>query len=176
MPEELEQELERAALAYLDRFDSSASNLRRVLERKARALAKDEEQASSLRQHIDALVRRYQASGLVDDNRYSQARVAGLRARGLGRRAILTRLRAKGVAVDVIEEALESVDEHSGDAEIDAARRYIKRRRLARYRSEAVSPKTKQKDLAALARAGFGFETARRALSLEGHGDDDDVF
>ena len=159
--------LERAALRYLERFDSSSRNLRRVLGRTARTLLNEGATQELVSERIDELLLRYETSGLLDDARYAAAAARGFRDRGLGKRAIAERLRAKGVASEDIEQALRSVDRDSHQPELEAARRYAKRRRLGRHRSAPQTSATRRKDLQALARAGFSYGTAQQALELD---------
>jgi regulatory protein len=56
-------------------------------------------------------------------------------------------------------------------AELEAARAYVRRRRLGPHRPESERLENRRRDLAALARHGFDHETAVRAL---GYGGDDD--
>ncbi len=172
-PKQLPETLDKAALGYLERFDTSVANLRRVLRRKAQKLAPEQADESFVAQCIDELLARYQRSGLLDDLRYAEGIACGLRNRGLGERAIKYRLKAKGVDDVVIGQALERQDASSEEPELEAALRFIKRRRLGKHRSES-NPKAHHRDLSALARAGFSYEVARQALG-RGAGDDEDV-
>ena len=89
--------LQRAALAYLERYASSAENLRRVLRRKVdkRCRLRGEDPAE-FHEMIDEVVAKSLRSGLIDDTRYAEARVATLRRRGGSARAIQAKLSAKG--------------------------------------------------------------------------------
>ncbi len=158
--------LDRAALRYLERFDSSAANLRRVLRghvmRAARAHpGLDVDAAQRL---VDELIERYQSSGLLDDKRYAESLAQGLRRRGSSRRAIQHKLRARGVSADTVDQAIALAGRDSEDAELDAARAFVRRRRLGPHRPEPERAARYERDLAALARAGFSFDVARRAL------------
>jgi regulatory protein len=99
--------LERAALAYLERFASSAQNLARVLkrkvERRCRLRAEDPAPFVAL---IDDVVARAVRGGLVDDRRYAEGRVASLRRRGGSARGIGAKLAAKGVARETVAAVL----------------------------------------------------------------------
>jgi regulatory protein len=152
--------LQRAALAYLERYSSSAENLRRVLRRKVdkRCRLRGEDPAE-FHDAIDEVVEKSLRSGLVDDTRYAEARVATLRRRGGSARAIQAKLSARGVDRATIAEALET-DE--GDEE-QAARAFARRRRLGPHRPGERAP-SRDKDLAAMARAGFRFDVARRVI------------
>jgi regulatory protein len=107
--------LQRAALAYLERYASSAENLRRVLRRKVdkRCRLRGEDPAE-FHEMIDEVVAKSLRSGLIDDTRYAEARVATLRRRGGSARAIQAKLSAKGVDRTAIAAALEGED---GDEE-----------------------------------------------------------
>ena len=119
--------LQRAALAYLERYASSAENLRRVLRRKVdkRCRLRGEDPAA-FHEMIDEVVAKSLRSGLIDDARYAEARVATLRRRGGSARAIQAKLSAKGVDRTTIAAALEGEE---GD-EAQAARAFARRRKL----------------------------------------------
>jgi regulatory protein len=161
--------LQRAAMAYLERYASSAENLRRVLRRKVdkRCRLRGEDPAE-FHEMIDEVVARSLRSGLIDDTRYAEARVATLRRRGGSARAIQAKLSAKGVDRSTISAALEGED---GDEE-RAARAFARRRKLGPFRPGERAP-YRDKDLAAMARAGFRFDVARRVI--EGEMEEDDV-
>jgi len=156
--------LQRAALAYLERYASSAENLRRVLKRKVdkRCRLRGEDPAA-FQEMIDEVVAKSLRTGLIDDTRYAQARVATLRRRGGSARAIQAKLSAKGVDRTTIAAALEGGEE---DDEEKAAHAFARRRRLGPYRPGERAP-YRDKDLAALARAGFSFDVARQVIDGE---------
>jgi len=155
--------LQRAALAYLERYSSSAANLRRVLRRKVdkRCRLRGEDPAE-FHEMIDEVVAKSLRSGLVDDTRYAEARVATLRRRGGSSRAIQAKLAAKGVDRSTIAAALEGEE----DDEEKAALAFARRRKLGPFRPGERAP-YRDKDLAALARAGFRFDVARQIVDGE---------
>ena len=109
---------------------------------------------------IDALIERMRSSLLIDDARVATARVTSGRARGLSSRRIEMKLREKGVDTETAGAAMVSVDgDNKHDADLQAARIYVRKRRLR--------DKDQQKALAALARQGFSFSTAKLALAPE---------
>ncbi|MGO8915379.1 MAG: regulatory protein RecX [Stellaceae bacterium] len=156
--------LERAALHYLERFASSSGNLKRVLMRKvtrsARAHGTD---AAAGERMVDALIARYLGAGLLDDRAYAAQRAASLRRRGTSRYAIRGKLALKGVAGELIDQTLGA---EAGESELAAACALVRRRRLGPLRAAHERAAHRQKDLAALARAGFGLDLARRVLGL----------
>src|SRR5262250_3391175 len=73
------ERLEASALYYLQRFASSAENLRRVLERRVdRSARQHGTDRAAGRALVDALVQRLQAAGLLDDRFYAEAKAASL--------------------------------------------------------------------------------------------------
>jgi regulatory protein len=152
--------LERAAMAYLERYSSSSDNLRRVLRRKVdkRCRLRGEE-AASFHPLIEEVIAKTLRLGLVDDVRYAEARVATLRRRGGSARAIQAKLAAKGVDRSTITATLGGEE---GD-ETAAAHALARRRKLGPYRPGEKAP-YREKDLASLARAGFSYGIARTVI------------
>jgi regulatory protein len=161
--------LENAALYYLQRYATSAENLRRVLMRKVKkSCAFHQVPVEDFAPLVDELVTRYMSVGLVDDTVFARARVTSLRRQGLSKQAIMARLQAKGLSKTQIESALRLVDEEHEDPEMAAAIACARRKKLGPWRKKPLTdPKDRQKELAALGRAGFSYEIARRALSGE---------
>jgi regulatory protein len=150
--------LERWALNYLGRYASSAENLRRVLMRRFRRHAPGG--APQVPAQIDALVLRYQESGLLDDAAYAAGRVKSLQRRGESVTAMRARLAAKGVAASDIADALSEL--RSVDPDLTAACAFARRRRLGPYRRAAADH---ARELGAFARAGFNRRVAEAVLA-----------
>ena len=126
---------------------------------------------------IEAVVAACLRVGHVEDARYAEMKAETLRRRGLSRRMILARLADKGIAPETARAALDGVDaealpraeedgaalDHatSDDADKAAARAFARRRRLGPYRRGGRDEARRERDMAALARGGFTFETAR---------------
>lgn len=147
--------LERAALYYLERFAASSASLEQVLRRKIMRRCKARgESPEPYYENIAPLIARYIESGLLDDERYAQAKVASMRRKGTSARMINAKLAAKGVAREVAAAQLEA-DETS---ELEAAQNLVRRKRLGQV------PERRDKDLATLARAGFSYAVAKQVL------------
>jgi regulatory protein len=177
-----EARLHAMALAYLNRFDASANGLRTVLLRSVRrSLARIElsdhermQRVDAAERHVVALLQRFQASGLVDDRRLARHLVGSWRERGLSTRAIQARLASKGVPGRVVDAALgELAQDPQQGTELDAAIAFARRRRLGCFGAGAGDRAVQRRDLAKMARAGFDFDVALRALNVRV---DDDVF
>jgi len=130
---------------------------------------------------IESVVARLTASRVIDDERYVGNAVRSLRARGASTRAIRFKLGVQGVGEQLVDGAMQAEraaggkESGSGDAELEAARTFVRKKRLGPYRKVEEREEKRRKDLAALARAGFSFDVARRALG-GGRADDEDVF
>ena len=169
--------LENAALHYLQRFSSSSANLRRVLLRRIeRARRADATVADNAEAAIDGIVEKFQRLKLIDDAAYAAGKAISLRRRGSSRRTIGGKLRLAGIDLDQIDRAIEAADDELApaqssdegpDAELRAALRLAERRRLGPYRPAAEREERRARDLAALARAGFGYDIARRVIEAD---------
>src|ERR1051326_4191935 len=123
--------LEKWALGYLERFASSAENLRRVLGRRARRRMRDPEGLLEARALIDALVARYRDSGLIADPVCAGAGARGRPAGGEPLRKIAAGLAAKGVDADDRATALAGLRETTPAPDLAAACAFARGRRVA---------------------------------------------
>jgi regulatory protein len=144
--------LENAALYYLERYAASVEGLRRVLARRVEKAAREErcdrEEASAW---VAEIVERFARSGLGDSAKRIQAE-----------------LREKGVDASIITGALAEEDgDDASAAELEAAWRLARRRRLGPYRAADQRADARNRDLAALGRAGFGFSTAKAVVDAD---------
>lgn len=164
--------LERAALHYLERFSTSQSNLEAVLVRKIRRrndkfAAPSDEQMEWVKNVVSKCMR----YGYVDDSRYAQQRAESMLRRGKPVRMIAIDLKQKGISQEIIAATLELLQEEANiDMNRSAAAAFVKRRRFGCFRrpiedQEALNQKI-EKELASMARAGFGFEISKEILGL----------
>jgi len=156
--------LENAALHYLKRYSATVSQLKRVLlrrvDRSLRFHGGDRAEAAGW---VDALADKLVRNGLVNDQAYAEQKAHSLRASGRSSRVIAQKLRLKGVSAELVERKLaEATSEVSEDA---AARIWARKKRLGPFRRDASTRREyRQKDLAALARAGFPFSIAKKII------------
>lgn len=166
--------LHEAALSYLARGSATAATLGRVLERKignwarraSRAARNPELIATDLatcREQIAAIVARFREVGLINDATFAESRVRSLTRAGRSRRAISAHLTAKGVDAETARQALPN----DASIELDAALAFARKRRIGPFAREEADRAAKQKALAAMARAGFGWSTCERALGMD---------
>lgn len=151
--------LEQWAIAYLSRYASSAENLRRVLIRRVRRRSPEAAQLAATM--IESLVARYREARLLDDEAYAAGRVASLHRRGDSLKAIRARLRAQGLAAEVVADAVSGLRDLAPEPDLAAACAFARRRRLGPYRRAAADP---ARELGAFARAGFDRRIAEAVL------------
>ncbi|WP_417668574.1 regulatory protein RecX [Roseibium sp.] len=163
-----EDRLTRQAVYYLERYSSSVANLRRVLQRKiARAARANDLDESQFSQMLEDVIAKCERAGMVNDTSYAEVKVASQRRRGYSRRQITAKLRTKGVSAQVLEQIF-AKDETSDE---QAAVRLAQRKRIGPWRTRGDRESYRDKDMAALCRAGFSFDLARRIVT----GDADDL-
>jgi regulatory protein len=155
--------LHNSGLYYLQRFAASSAHFRRVMMRKIdkSCVAHPDQDKEACKALLDALIVKFISSGLLDDGAYLRGSVESLRRRGLSARAIEAKLAAKGVPQVQVRQALNDRDGEDQNADMTAAIRFAQRKRLGAKGDPS-------KAMAAMARAGFDYETARKALDYKG--------
>lgn len=155
--------LEELALAYVARFATSAGKLGSYCRRKLRERGHAGQEEGAPAPDVAALVERFVSKGFVNDAGFARAKADGLLRRGYGRRRIGEALRADGIAESLREEVAPGET-----ARREAAMTYARRRRLGPFAHDPFDqndPRAREKQLAALLRAGHDSGHARRVLA-----------
>lgn len=160
--------LHNSGLYYLQRFSASSGQFHKVMMRKVMkscAYHKDQNPDDAARL-VDALVAKFIAGGLLNDGLYTRGAVHSLRRAGKSRQVIMARLSQKGIDKSLIAESISAFDAEYGDddPEYTAALTFVQKKKLR--------TRPPQKALAALARAGFSYDLARRVLDVRGDEED----
>ncbi len=168
----LQTRLREAALAYLERFESSAQSVRRTLRRRVErwAMKSGEPVEEGAHAAIEAVIEDLSRAGLIDDARYAGMKARSLFNGGRSGRAIGAYLAARGIESSVIGDALEARAEEAEnpeDPDLEAALRFARKKRLGRFRSPELRAEKRDRDLAALGRAGFSWAIARSVVDEE---------
>ena len=133
--------------------------LRQTLERRAKTRLGVRQLADDTRELIDRAIADLVGLGMVNDASFAQTRARTLANKGLSKRRITEGLRLKGIQG---EQAARAIDPDLD--ELTQARRFAERKRLGHWRRGGATAETRDKDLRALARAGFAFAVASKAL------------
>ncbi|WP_375428318.1 regulatory protein RecX [uncultured Sphingomonas sp.] len=150
-----EPKLDRLALRYVERFATTRGRLADYLRRKIRERGWEGEPADP-----DALAQRMAELGYVDDRAFAEARARSMTRRGLGARRVADALRHARVGVDDAEAVTPDLAEHAPEAALAFARR----KRIGPFAAAAADRELRARQLAAMARAGHGYELARRIV------------
>lgn len=161
--------LDAAARDYLTRYFTSRAHLRRLLVRRVdRSVSEHGGERSDLVAEVDRVLDRLVEAGALNDAVYARDKVRSLVRRGVSEAGVAQRLAARGLGTERVRAGLDAVREQGVDPGMSGACAYIRRRRLGPYRFDAeVRAAHRERDLAALGRAGFRYATARAALDLE---------
>ncbi len=121
-----------------------------------RSLAAYEGDPEALEQALEKAIERLQELNFLDDARYARDLTARLQRRNKSLRYMRGKLREKKIPSELINLCLEGLGR---EADLRAALLLLRKRRRSRVADYS-------KELAALARAGFSCEIARRALEV----------
>lgn len=153
--------LEELALGYVARFATSAGKLEAYLRRKLR----ERGWAGPEEPPLTALVERFVLAGYVDDRAFAIAKGGGLLRRGYGGRRIDQALGAAGIGEDLREEA-------RGSAVVQrrAALALARKRKFGPFGVIGLERALREKQVAAILRAGHPLDSARRIVDADNIG------
>lgn len=144
------------ALHYAARFATTRVKLVTYLERKLR----ERGWAGEGRPDLSALAEEFAERGYVDDAAFARTRAESMGRRGYGGRRIAVALQQAGIEEGLRADTLEIARDGAFDAAVTLARR----RRFGPFGPDDADPAARQKQVAAMIRAGHGFELARRIV------------
>jgi regulatory protein len=150
-----EVRLRDLALAYVARFATSGGKLAAYLKRKLRERGWEGEREPD----IAGLVARYAELGYIDDAAYARAKSGDLLRRGYGPRRVSQALGEAGIDEDLRGAVAASVNEARA-----AALQLARKRRFGPFSVQPADRAVREKQLAAMIRAGHGFDVARAVL------------
>lgn len=159
-------DLDRLALRYVERYATTRVRLAAYLARKIR----ERGWAGEAPADPASIASRMAERGYVDDRAYGEAKASAMARRGLGARRVGEALRYAGV---VGEDAAALTAEIEARAEASAIA-FARRKRMGPFALEAPDPAQREKQLAAMLRAGHRLDLARRILNMES-GEDVDM-
>jgi regulatory protein len=148
--------LEELALAYAARFAVSAAKLSAYLRRKLRERGWEGEEEPP----VATIVLRFVEAGYVDDAAYARAKSSSMLRRGLGMRRVGQAMDAAGISQDDRAEAV------AGEAcQRHAALAQARKRRFGPYGAQNPDRATREKQIAAMLRAGHPLDSARELVN-----------
>ena len=156
------QRLKNIGLYYLQRFESSAENLRQVLHRRIDAYAKEnpEWDKSEASQWLEDTLAEFEKLHYLDDHRFAEVKIHQYLETGKPARYIKIKMQQKGISPSITNAIL-------AEAEFDPlamALKLAKRKKIGPFRAPEQRHEHRQKDLSALVRAGFDYDIACQVL------------
>lgn len=147
--------LDELALAYVARFATSAAKVEGYLVRKLRERGWEGERPAD----PAAIVARFVELGYIDDAAWARAKGGGLLRRGYGARRVDQVLGQAG-----IEETIRAEVRPEEAAARAAALALASRRRFGPWGAAPPDRPAREKQIAAMLRAGHGFDAARAVV------------
>jgi len=147
--------MEELALAYVARFATTRAKLEAYLRRKLRECG----WAGEGDPGVEALAARMVAAGYVDDAAYARMKSGSLLRRGYGARRVTQALHAAGV-----DEAVRDSVRAGEGAQRRAALAMARKRRFGPFGAGLCDPVRREKQIAAMLRAGHRLDMARELI------------
>jgi regulatory protein len=155
-----DEALNELALRYVGRFATTRAKLQSYLERKVRERGWEGDRGPDAAR----IVQRFAELRYIDDASYALSKTRSLTERGYGKQRVIQAMRVAGIDESDSEDARELADSEA----LSAALRFAQKRRLGPYAVQQLSdPRERQRAIAAMIRAGHGFELARKIVALK---------
>ncbi len=148
-------------LYYLGRYDASSGKVHDMLNRRIyKAQLENTPIPPESAAWINTVIDKMQELGYINDTRFAENQVRILSNQGKSATFIINKLKLAGIDSDTTRAFLQNNDTKS---DLDRALLWLKKKKKGPFR-HPENPELYQKDLAALARNGFSYETAVAAL------------
>jgi regulatory protein len=149
--------LERLALRYVERFATTRGRLTAYLHRKIRERGWDGAESDPA-----ALAEKRAALGYVDDRAFAEARATAMARRGLGKRRVQGALRQAGIDASDSAAVAPGIEQRKVAAAVEFARR----KRIGPYAIAEAERPQREKQIAAMIRAGHDFTLSRTIATM----------
>lgn len=146
---------EEMALSYVARFSTTSAKFERYLVRKLRERGWEDEGEPPVRSTVE----RFVELGYIDDEAYARMKSSSLLRRGYGARRVRQALGQAGIAAPLRERVAPGER-----AAREAALAFVRRRRFGPFGTEPPEADKREKQIAAMVRAGHGFDAARTLI------------
>jgi regulatory protein len=152
-------DLDRMALRYVERYATTRGKLAEYLRRKIR----ERGWSGDAPPDPAAVAQRMAERGYVDDRLFAETKAAAMARRGFGARRVGEALRHAGIAG---EDAAAVVPATEAEATASAMA-FARRKRIGPFAREAADRPQREKQLAAMLRAGHSLALARAIVRLD---------
>ncbi len=145
------------ALRYVERFATTRGRLTDYLRRKIRERGWEGEVVDPA-----TIAERFAERGYIDDRAYAEAKATAMARRGLGARRVAGALHQAGVG----GEDADAIAPDIAARAVEAALTFARRRRIGPFADTAADRAQREKQIAAMLRAGHAATLARRIAAM----------
>lgn len=153
------ERLNDLALRYVGKYATTRAKLASYLKRKLRERGWNDAGEPP----VERIVERFAETGLVDDAAFASSKARSLSERGYGAGRVSMALRAAGID----DEDGAAARELAAGQAVEAALKFARRRRIGPFADTRPDRHSREKALAAMIRAGHGFDLARTIVDCE---------
>ncbi len=154
-----EKKIQKYAIDYLSRYDSSKKNLSDVIKKKIFRLKISSKEKARLINHIDNIILNLEENNLINDQRYCNSKIISLSIKGKSKNFIFNYLLKKGIDKFKIQDNLNLFEKDNNNWELNSAKIFARKKKIIE------SNDSYEKKLTKLARAGFSYEICKKILN-----------
>ncbi|PHQ69333.1 MAG: hypothetical protein COB93_08300 [Sneathiella sp.] len=166
--EPTEKWLRDQALRYLNRFPATTMKMHQHLQKKAAPnLEFFDVTESNLIGNIDRVIENLVRAGFMNDDEFAASKARVMAKQGKSTAQIGAKLQELGFTETQMDAAIAALGEDPYKRDLRAAARYVKRRKFGPYKPTEIRSDRRDKELASLARQGFSYDIATKALDAE---------
>ena len=158
--------LQNIALYYLERFDTSSANLRKVLEQRLikYSFETPEFNLSEAKTWIDEIITYCERYGYINDQRFAELKIDDYLLAGKPARYIHQKMQQKGISEDIVDKILQNRNVNENEMALN----FAAKKKIGPFRTDEESRiQNRQKDLGTIVRAGFSYEVAKEIIFAE---------
>ena len=153
-----EKKLLKYSIDYLSKYDSSKSNLVKILKNKIFRMNITGFKKKELIDLIENIIHKLENNNLINDNRYSASKISSFTRLGKSKIYIFNYLIKKGINKKDIENNFKLFEKNDNDWELNSAKLFAMKKKLLN------SDIDYEKRLAKMARAGFNYDICKKVL------------
>ena len=153
--------LKKYAINYLSKYDSSKKNLERILNNKIKKLKQIKiNEKNDLNQEVSNIIKELEEKKIIDDESFAHRKLSFLINQGNSENFIKYNLLKKGIDKNLIYKILKNFEHNHPDWKLESAKKFVIKKKLGKNND-------KTKDLSKMARSGFEYHIAIKALEYE---------
>ena len=158
--------LQNIALYYLERFDTSSANLRKVLEQRLMkySYSTPEFNLDEAKNWIEEIIAYCERYGYINDQRFAERKIDDYLLAGKPARYIVQKMQQKGIDEDAVSKILQNRNVNENEMALN----FAAKKKIGPFRPDEESRKqNRQKDLVTIIRAGFAYDVAKEIIFAE---------